>query len=64
MSTCVPDVLHCLNKYGFAVVSCLGEELLNGLQAEAAAALEQAEAHICRQQGTSVASAHEVASRL
>jgi hypothetical protein len=39
-------VLDSLQQYGLAVVS-LGDHLLAALQAEAAAALEQAEAQIC-----------------
>jgi hypothetical protein len=40
-------VLDSLQQYGFAVISSLGDHLLTALQAEAAAALEQAEAQIC-----------------
>lgn len=40
-------ILGSMQQYGFAVLSDLGQQLLGALQAEAAAALEQAEAHIC-----------------
>jgi hypothetical protein len=45
-SSSTVDVVSSMQQYGFAVINMLNQHVLTALQAEAAAALEQAEAAV------------------
>jgi hypothetical protein len=50
----LPVILDSMQQYGFAILNNLPSGLLTALQAEAAAALEQAEAAACADGGASI----------